>query len=74
MGGINSDLGGEKMDENRSRTLGRTGLKVGRLGVACSYGAMNLNRFNESAIMSTTTIVVFLDKKDIRYIPAAINR
>jgi hypothetical protein len=62
------------MDENRFRILGRTGLKVGRIGVACSYGAMNLNRFNESAIMSTPTIVVFLDKKDIRYIPAAINR
>ena len=27
------------MDSNRFRTLGRTGLKVGRLGVACSYGA-----------------------------------
>ena len=27
------------MDENRFRILGRTGLKVGRLGVACSYGA-----------------------------------
>ena len=27
------------MDENRFRSLGRTGLKVGRLGVACSYGA-----------------------------------
>jgi predicted aldo/keto reductase-like oxidoreductase len=27
------------MDENRFRLLGRTGLKVGRLGVACSYGA-----------------------------------
>ena len=27
------------MDENRLRSLGRTGLKVGRLGVACSYGA-----------------------------------
>ena len=27
------------MDENRFRFLGRTGLKVGRLGVACSYGA-----------------------------------
>ncbi len=27
------------MDENRFRYLGRTGLKVGRLGVACSYGA-----------------------------------
>jgi len=51
-----SHLGGEKTDENRFRILGRTGLKVGQLGVACSYGAMNLNRFNESAIMSTTTI------------------
>jgi hypothetical protein len=64
MGGINSDLGGEKMDENRSRTLGRTGLKVGRLGVACSYGAKNLNGFNASAIMSMPTIVAFLDKTD----------
>jgi predicted aldo/keto reductase-like oxidoreductase len=27
------------MDENRFRSLGRTGLKVARLGVACSYGA-----------------------------------
>jgi predicted aldo/keto reductase-like oxidoreductase len=27
------------MDDNRFRSLGRTGLKVGRLGVACSYGA-----------------------------------
>ena len=27
------------MDENRFRILGRTGLKAGRLGVACSYGA-----------------------------------
>ena len=27
------------MDKNRFRLLGRTGLKVGRLGVACSYGA-----------------------------------
>ena len=27
------------MDENRFRILGRTGLKVGRLEVACSYGA-----------------------------------
>jgi aryl-alcohol dehydrogenase-like predicted oxidoreductase len=27
------------MHENSIRTLGRTGLKVGRLGVACSYGA-----------------------------------
>lgn len=27
------------MDTSRFRTLGRTGLKVGRLGVACSYGA-----------------------------------
>ena len=27
------------MDGNRFRVLGRTGLKVGRLGVACSYGA-----------------------------------
>jgi hypothetical protein len=27
------------MNENRFRILGRTGLKVGRLGVACSYGA-----------------------------------
>jgi aryl-alcohol dehydrogenase-like predicted oxidoreductase len=27
------------MDANRFRSLGRTGLKVGRLGVACSYGA-----------------------------------
>ena len=26
-------------DQNRFRILGRTGLKVGRLGVACSYGA-----------------------------------
>jgi predicted aldo/keto reductase-like oxidoreductase len=26
------------MDDLRYRTLGRTGLKVGRLGVACSYG------------------------------------
>jgi aryl-alcohol dehydrogenase-like predicted oxidoreductase len=27
------------MEENRFRSLGRTGLRVGRLGVACSYGA-----------------------------------
>ena len=27
------------MNENEFRSLGRTGLKVGRLGVACSYGA-----------------------------------
>ena len=27
------------MDKNRFRLLGRTVLKVGRLGVACSYGA-----------------------------------
>ena len=27
------------MGENRFRILDRTGLKVGRLGVACSYGA-----------------------------------
>ena len=27
------------MDDNRIRSLGRTGLKVERLGVACSYGA-----------------------------------
>jgi hypothetical protein len=27
------------MNEDNFRILGRTGLKVGRLGVACSYGA-----------------------------------
>ena len=27
------------MDENKFRSPGRTGLKLGRLGVACSYGA-----------------------------------
>ena len=27
------------MDEHKFRILGRTGLEVGRLGVACSYGA-----------------------------------
>ncbi|MCP4748781.1 MAG: hypothetical protein GY874_22000 [Desulfobacteraceae bacterium] len=27
------------MNDNKFRTLGRTGLRVGRIGVACSYGA-----------------------------------
>jgi hypothetical protein len=64
------------MDEDRFRILGRTGLKVERLGAACSYGAptaafeeafeLGLNYFyGLTCFMSVTTM--FLMRWILKY-------